>query len=146
VDSTVMPLILQLGGGAGIALLLKSLFEVLVAIRSGASVREGKRNSQIIQQRDAAILRVEEQRERADAADRRADEEKARADWAENNQHIERSNSQRAREHAAELRVSLMEKAGLSRAELPTWPTMENPIPRSELFRRIEEKRKESEQ
>lgn len=66
-------LLVALGGGAGVALLLREFISVVAALRNGVSAREGKRRADIVQQRDEAIVRAEKAEERADAeaADRR---------------------------------------------------------------------------
>lgn len=51
-------LIVALGGGAGLALLLRELVAVFAALRQGVSAREGKRRTDIVQQRDEALVRA----------------------------------------------------------------------------------------
>ena len=51
-------LIVALGGGAGLALLLRELVAVFAALRQGVSAREGKRRIDIVQQRDEALVRA----------------------------------------------------------------------------------------
>jgi hypothetical protein len=73
--------IAALGGLTGLALLVKELVSAMAAVRSGVSAREGKRKSDIVQQRDEAIARAERETERADnelAKRRGADEYAAR--------------------------------------------------------------------
>jgi hypothetical protein len=65
VDTT---LLVALGGGAGVALMLREFVAVFATIRSGVSAKEGKRKTDIVQQRDEAL-------ERARLADGRADDE-----------------------------------------------------------------------
>jgi len=73
--------IAALGGLTGLALLLKEFVSALGAVRSGVSAREGKRKSDIVQQRDEAIARAKSETARADdelAKRRVADEYAAR--------------------------------------------------------------------
>ena len=129
-----LPWVVALGGGTGVGAGLTALVNTIRAIRSGVSAREGKRRADIVQQRDEALLEAEQQRQRAMDFEKRGDLAVARADWAEQNAMIAKRNEQRAREHAAELRLLLMEEQrALRRDELPKWPTMEDTIPRSEL-------------
>ncbi|ROS62215.1 hypothetical protein EDF38_1318 [Frigoribacterium sp. PhB160] len=97
VDTT---LLVALGGGAGISLMLREIISVLATVRSGVSAREGKRRTDIVQQRDEAILRAD-----AEAAKRR-----------------------NIQEYAARLRVQLIEN-GLEPGDPPvierTTPTQE---------------------
>ena len=76
VDTT---LLVALGGGAGVALMLREFVSVFATIRSGVSAKEGKRKTDIVQQRDEAIERARLADERADgeAAKRRAYQEYA---------------------------------------------------------------------
>lgn len=134
-DWDLVPSIAAIGGGAGILALAQALVTVGRLIRQGVSVREGKRRVDIVQQRDEAIAESARERKRADEQQARADAEQARADWADANRQVAVSNEQRAREHAAELRVRLVEQAGLARGELPAWPDMERTIPRAEFDR-----------
>lgn len=85
VDTT---LLVALGGGAGVALMLREFVSVFATIRSGVSAKEGKRKTDIVQQRDEAI-------ERANAADARADEEAGKR--------------RSLQEYASELRRQLIE-------------------------------------
>jgi hypothetical protein len=117
-----------LGGGAGVLALAQALVTVVRLIRRGVSVREGKRRVDIVQQRDEALQAAHRERERADEQQDRADAEQRRADWADANRLIAVQNEQRAREHAADLRVRLIE-AGLPRDSLPEWPDMDATIP-----------------
>ena len=121
-------LIAALGGGAGIGSALRALAVVIGKLRAGVSPREGKRRVDIVQQRDEALSDLNDERDRASF-------EQARADWAEQNRQIAVGNEQRAREHAAALRVQLIEQAGLSREQLPAWPDMERTIPRDQFDR-----------
>lgn len=133
-----LPWIVALGGGTGIGAGITALINTIRAIRSGVSAREGKRRADIVQQRDEALLEADRQRERAQSFERRGDDAIARADWAEQNAVIAKRNEQRAREHAAELRLLLMEEQrALRRDELPKWPKMEDTVPRSELIRML---------
>jgi len=127
-DWDLVPITAAVGGGAGILALAQAFVTVSRLVRQGVSVREGKRRVDIVQQRDEALEQARRERERADA-------EQARADWADANRQIAVANEQRAREHAAELRVQLVERAGLGRDELPTWPDMDRTIPRAEFDR-----------
>lgn len=120
-------LVAALGGGAGISAVIQATTTVVKLVRRGVSVREGKRRVDIVQQRDEAL--EDARREQA-----RADREQARADWAEENRQIAVANEQRAREHAADLRVRLIE-AGQARDQLPEWPDMDHTIPRAEFDR-----------
>jgi hypothetical protein len=52
VDTT---LLVALGGGAGVALMLREFVSVFATLRQGVSAREGKRKTDIVQQRDEAI-------------------------------------------------------------------------------------------
>ncbi|MBF4603774.1 hypothetical protein [Curtobacterium sp. VKM Ac-2884] len=128
-------LVAAFGGGAGLVAVGRSLLTVIRLVRKGVSVREGKRRVDIVQQRDEALEAARRERERADEQQHRADIEQARADWAETNRQVAVENEQRAREHAAELRVQLVEQAGLARDQLPAWPDMERTIPRAEFDR-----------
>lgn len=128
-------LVAALGGGAGISAVIQATTTVVKLVRRGVSVREGKRRVDIVQQRDEALAAAARERERADEQQERADAEQRRADWAEANRQVAVQNEQRAREHAAELRVRLLEDAGLSRTELPAWPDMERTIPRDQFDR-----------
>lgn len=128
-------LVAALGGGAGISAVIQATTTVVKLIRRGVSVREGKRRVDIVQQRDEALEAARKERDRADEQQARADREQTRADWAETNRQIAVENEQRAREHAAELRVQLVEQAGLAREQLPAWPDMERTIPRAEFER-----------
>lgn len=119
--------IVALGGGAGMAAGMKALVDTIAALRSGVSARESKRKGDLSKQRDAAL--EEARTERA-----RANQEQARADWAEKNAGIAKANEQRAREHAAELRIKLIELALIPRDDLPAWPDMEEAVPRSKML------------
>lgn len=121
--SQIDPIVLlaALGGGAGISAVLQATGTVIAKIRRGVSPREGKRRVDIVQQRDEALLRLDQATERAD--------------WADANRLVAVANEQRAREHAAELRVQLIAAAGISRDELPDWPDMDRTIPREEFHR-----------
>lgn len=121
--SQIDPIVLlaALGGGAGISAVLQATGTVIAKIKRGVSPREGKRRVDIVQQRDEALARLDRAQERAD--------------WADANRQIAVSNEQRAREHAAELRVQLIAAAGISRDELPEWPDMDRTIPRDEFHR-----------
>lgn len=121
-------LLAALGGGAGLSAVITSTGTVIAKLRRGVSPREGKRRVDIVQQRDEAIAKADKERLRASV-------EQARADWAEANRQVAVENEQRAREHAAALRVQLIEQAGLTREELPPWPDMERTIPRDQLDR-----------
>lgn len=114
-------LLATLGGGAGISAMVTSLGTVIAKIRRGVSPREGKRRVDIVQQRDEALVRLDRAIERAD--------------WADANRQVAVSNEQRAREHAAELRVQLIGAAGIARDDLPEWPEMDRTIPREEFHR-----------
>ncbi|OII10540.1 hypothetical protein BIU97_10455 [Curtobacterium sp. MCBA15_009] len=122
--SQIDPIVLlaTLGGGAGLSAVITSLGTVIAKIRRGVSPREGKRRVDIVQQRDEALARLEQANERAD--------------WADANRQVAVNNEQRAREHAAELRVQLISAAGITRDELPDWPDMDHTIPRDE-FRQL---------
>lgn len=115
-------LLATLGGGAGLSAVITSLGTVIAKIRRGVSPREGKRRVDIVQQRDEALAKLDQANERAE--------------WADANRQVAVTNEQRAREHAAELRVQLIAAAGISRDELPDWPDMDRTIPREE-FRRL---------
>lgn len=121
--SQIDPIVLlaALGGGAGVSAVIQATGTVIAKIRRGVSPREGKRRVDIVQQRDEALTRLD-----------RANE---RADWADANRQIAVANEQRAREHAAELRVQLIAAASISRDELPEWPEMDATIPREEFER-----------
>jgi hypothetical protein len=123
-----------LGGGAGVLALAQALVTVVRLIRRGVSVREGKRRVDIVQQRDEALQAAHRERQRADEQQDRADSEQRRADWAEANRQVAVQNEQRAREHAADLRVQLIE-AGRPRDQIPEWPDMDRTIPRAEFDR-----------
>lgn len=122
--SQIDPIVLlaTLGGGAGLSAVITSLGTVIAKVRRGVSPREGKRRVDIVQQRDEALARLGQANERAE--------------WADANRQVAVNNEQRAREHAAELRVKLIAAAGISRDELPDWPDMDRTIPREE-FRRL---------
>jgi hypothetical protein len=135
-------LIAALGGGAGIGSALRAVAVVIGKLRAGVSPREGKRRVDIVQQRDEALAATAKERERADEQQKRADDEQRRADWAEANRQVAIENEQRAKEHAAALRVQLIEQAGLAREQLPAWPDMERTIPR-DLFERLKRKTQE---
>lgn len=128
-----IPLLVALGGGAGIGAGLKALIDTLLALRAGVSAREGRRKADIAEQRDEALKRLEAERGKTTAALEVAHLERVRAEWATRMAQTAVRNSQRAREHAAELRILLMERANLTRAELPEWPKMEEtePSPRT---------------
>lgn len=128
-----LPIIIALGGGAGMGAGLKALVDTVLAVRAGVSAREGKRKADIVQQRDEALEEAKAERLRANTEQARADVELRRADWAESNMKVARDNEQRAREHAAELRLLLMEKGGMLRDELPHWPVMEDTVTRAQL-------------
>lgn len=64
VDTT---LLVALGGGAGVALMLREFVAVFATIRSGVSAKEGKRKTDIVQQRDEALERARRAEARADA-------------------------------------------------------------------------------
>jgi len=115
-------LLATLGGGAGLSAVITSLGTVIAKVRRGVSPREGKRRIDIVQQRDEALARLDQANERAD--------------WADANRQVAVTNEQRAREHAAELRVQLIAAAGIARDDLPDWPDMDHTIPRDE-FRRL---------
>jgi hypothetical protein len=121
--SQIDPIVLlaALGGGAGVSAVLQATGTVIAKIRRGVSPREGKRRVDIVQQRDEALLRLDQATERAD--------------WADANRLVAVANEQRAREHAAELRVQLIAAAGISRDELPDWPDMHRTNPREEFHR-----------
>jgi hypothetical protein len=138
-----LPFIIALGGGAGLGAGLKALVDTIIAVRAGVSAREGKRRSDIVQQRDEAIRDAVTERRRAAAADLRADDAIARADWAESNLAIARANEQKAREHAAELRLDLMTVRDhpMRRNELPEWPEMDETVPRAKLLEMLEQRR-----
>lgn len=106
VDTT---LLVALGGGAGVSLMLREVISVLATVRSGVSAREGKRKTDIVQQRDEAIEKANAESARADAAD-----EKRRA----------------LQEYASRLRRQLIEN-GLEPGDPPvierTTPTQEDP-------------------
>lgn len=121
--SQIDPIVLlaALGGGAGISAVLQATGTVIAKIRRGVSPREGKRRVDIVQQRDEALVRLDQAAERAD--------------WADANRLVAVANEQRAREHAAELRVQLIAAASISRDELPDWPDMDRTIPREEFHR-----------
>lgn len=122
--SQIDPIVLlaALGGGAGVSAVIQATGTVIAKLRRGVSPREGKRRVDIVQQRDEAFARLDQANERAD--------------WADANRQVAVTNEQRAREHAAELRVQLIAAAGISRDELPDWPDMDRTIPRDE-FRRL---------
>lgn len=143
-----LPWMVALGGGAGIAAGINALVTVVKAVKSGVSAREGKRKTDIIQQRDEAMLEGDRQRKRAAAFEARSDAAVIRADWAEQNMTVARHNEQRAREHAAELRLLLMEPRDrpFTRAELPSWPSMDETIPRAKLLEMIEQAQREGEE
>lgn len=121
-----LPLIVALGGGTGIGAGLTAIVTTIKAIRSGVSVREGKRRADIVQQRDEAI-------DAATKANRRADRYRDASDVAVEAASAAKRNEQRAREHAADLRVMVMERYGIRRDELPDWPTMEDTLTRASL-------------
>ena len=134
--NAALPYVLALGGGTGLGAGLKALTDTILAVRSGVSAREGKRKMDIVQQRDEAEDDATAERKRANA-------EMVRADWCELNMRIARSNEQRVREHAAELRLALMGAGALRRDQLPKWPDMEETVPRSRLIEALAEARKE---
>jgi len=74
VDTT---LLVALGGGAGVALMLREFISVFATLRNGVSAREGKRRTDIVQQRDEALEAAALANERADdeAAKRRREQE-----------------------------------------------------------------------
>lgn len=143
----LIPLIAAIGGGAGLGAVGKSFVDVVLALRAGVAPREGKRKRNIVQARDDALSEarmataraVEAEADAAEAVEAarldraRANREVHRAEWAESNMRIARQNEQRGREHAAELRVLLMEAGSLRRDQLPEWPRMEAGIPRPTL-------------
>lgn len=120
-----LPWIIAFGGGTGLGAGIKTLVDTVIAVRNGVSAREGKRKADIVQQRDEALEEAREERVRANF-------EMSRADWAEANMRVYGANAGRAREHAAELRVLLVEH-GVPRAELPPWPEMDLNIPRNQI-------------
>lgn len=128
-------LIAALGGGAGIGSALRAVAVVIGKLRAGVSPREGKRRVDIVQQRDEALRDLTRERDRADEQQARADVAQARADWADENRQRVIANEQRAKEHAGELRVLLLERGGLAREELPDWPDMDRTIPWAEFQR-----------
>lgn len=117
---SALPWIIALGGGTGIGAGLTALVNTVRAIRGGVSAREGKRRLDIVAQRDQAI-------EEARRAHLRADEYRAVSDIAERGRQVAVRNEQRAREHAADLRLFVIERGGVRRDELPAWPDMEEP-------------------
>lgn len=131
-----LPYIIALGGGTGLGAGLKALADTVLALRAGVSAREGQRRQDIVTQRDQALDALKAER-------RRANEEAARSDWCELNMQVARANEQRAREHAADLRIRLMQEAGVRRADLPEWPTMEETVPRAKLEELINQSRRE---
>lgn len=133
-----LPWVIALGGGTGLGAGLKALADTVLALRAGVSAREGKRKADIVQQRDEAIRDATEADRKAEEERRRADMERARADWCETNMQIARANESRAREHDAEIRLLLMERGKMKRDELPSWPRMDDPVPRSEMYARRE--------
>jgi hypothetical protein len=139
----IVPSLAAVGGGAGVLALAQAIVTVVRLIRRGVSVREGKRRVDIVQQRDEALQATHRERERADEQQARADVEQRRADWAEANRQVAVQNEQRAREHAADLRVRLIE-AGQPRERIPEWPDMDRTIPRAEFERLRREQQRES--
>jgi hypothetical protein len=139
----VVLLVTALGGAAGIGAGFRALATTFRLMRRGVSAREGKRKVDLVQQRDEALhqVRIERSRvakatESAERSAARADAEQTRAEWAEENRQISIENEQRSREHAADLRVQLVER-GVRREDLPVWPHMEDPVSRAELNRRV---------
>lgn len=122
----MLPWLVGVGGGGGLLALVKAIMEVVGKVRAGVSAREGKRRVDLVEQRDAAVLK-------AQLAEERANRYRDERDVADQVALASRRNEQRAREHAAELRIELMERAGMRREELPPWPEMEDTIPRSAL-------------
>lgn len=113
-----VPWIVALGGGAGVGAGVKALIDVILLLRSGVKASEGRRKADIVLQRDEAIRRAE-------IAETRAAEAERRMEIAQGNADAARRNEQRAREHAAELRVLAIRELGKLRSELPDWPDME---------------------
>lgn len=123
-----LPWIVALGGGTGIGAGLAALVSTVRAIRGGVSAREGKRRLDIITQRDEAI-------DEARRAHHRADEYRLAVDVAERSRQVAVRNEQRAKEHAADLRLFVMERGGVRRDDLPAWPVMEEHPPVDPLAR-----------
>lgn len=134
--ATSIPLIVALGGGTGIGLGIKALVDTVLAMRAGVNAREGKRRADIVQQRDEALTA-------AAAANTRADRYLAERDLADLNNQVHKANESRAREHAADLRVYVMEKFNVRRDELPPWPTMDETIPRAKLLELLKQHEQE---
>lgn len=81
VDTT---LLVALGGGAGVALIIREVVSVVAALRQGVSAKEGKRKTDIVQQRDEAIDDARVAKLARVAAENRADEEsEKRRSWQE---------------------------------------------------------------
>lgn len=67
-----LPLVVASIGSGGIGAFVMSIITGIGKLQRGVSARESKRRIDIVQQRDEAITREDEQRARADAADSRA--------------------------------------------------------------------------
>jgi hypothetical protein len=50
-----LPYIVALGGGAGVALVVREIVNVVTLVRKGVSATEGKRKNDIVAQRDTAL-------------------------------------------------------------------------------------------
>jgi hypothetical protein len=105
--------IAALGGLTGLALLVKELVSAMAAVRSGVSAREGKRKSDIVQQRDEALARADRETSRADRESARADDEAVKRRVAD--------------EYAARLRLQLV-KNGIDPGDAPV---VERTIPKA---------------
>lgn len=81
VDTT---LLVALGGGAGVALIIREVLSVVAALRQGVSAKEGKRKTDIVQQRDEAIEEARKAKLARAEAETRADaESEKRRQWQE---------------------------------------------------------------
>lgn len=109
--TTGVAFIIALGGAAGIGAGIKAIGDVVVMMRRGMKPTERGRRGDLAAQRDEALRKLVREERRAMIFESVA----ARA----------KRNESRAREHAAELRVLLIERAGMRRDELPDWPEME---------------------
>jgi hypothetical protein len=108
-NSDVVPVIVAALGSGGAGLFLKDLIGSVGKLRRGVSARETQRRIDIIQQRDEAIVREDEQRARADASDIRA---------------------RNAVELVARLRVQLLTN-GIEPLDNETWTAIQSTLTRN---------------
>jgi len=109
-------LVIALLGAGGLGAFVKDIFEGLWKLRSGVSARETKRRIDVVQQRDEAYTRLEQERDRADRAER---------------------NVAALREYVTDLRIQLR-TAGVQRNEIAPQPDLERTLDRNEVRRIID--------